>query len=61
MAEWSPAVEDAVRQALAQVTYAQPGREHFGRRPFITAYQLAIKVRQGDPEVAPGSKLAEKE
>jgi hypothetical protein len=45
-------IEDAVRRALEEVTHAEPGREHLGR-PFITAYQLAIKVRRRDPEVIP--------
>jgi len=52
MAVWTAETETAVRRALEEVTYAEPGREHLGR-PFITAYQLAIKVRRIDQLVAP--------
>jgi hypothetical protein len=51
MYAWSSDVEEVVRRALDEVTFAESGREHLGR-PFITAYQLAIKVRRLDPEVA---------
>ncbi|MBB4910543.1 hypothetical protein [Actinophytocola algeriensis] len=52
MPVWTADTENAVRRALGEVTYAEPGREHLGL-PYITAYQLAIKVRRIDPSVAP--------
>lgn len=51
MTMWSSEVEETIRQALDEVTYAEPNREHLGR-PFVTAYQLAIKVHRIDDRLA---------
>lgn len=44
-------VEAKVREALADVTIVNESGHHFGR-PFMTAYQLAIKLDRAHPEVA---------
>jgi len=51
MTVWTPQLEETIRQALDEVTPAESGREHLGR-PFITAYQLAIKVHRLDDQIA---------
>lgn len=51
MTVWNTGVEDAVRAALEDVTLAEPARDHLGR-PYLTAYQLAIKVHQLRPDLA---------
>jgi hypothetical protein len=48
---WTADVEATIQEALEEVGYAESGREHLGR-PFITAYQLAIKVHRLDPQLA---------
>jgi hypothetical protein len=50
MTVWSSRVEDAVHAALEEVQLAEPARDHL--RPFLTAYQLAIKVHRRLPELA---------
>ena len=44
-------VLDKVCEALDDVTIVNPSGHHFGR-PFMTAYQLAIKLDAAHPEVA---------
>ncbi|MDX3664201.1 hypothetical protein PV646_43530 [Streptomyces sp. ID05-26A] len=44
-------VEKKVREALGAVTIVNESGHHFGR-PYMTAYQLAIKVDRAHPEVA---------
>ena len=44
MTVWSNELEVAIRQALAGIQPMEQNREHLGR-PFVTAYQLAIRVR----------------
>ncbi|MEV6718456.1 hypothetical protein AB0M48_41175 [Lentzea sp. NPDC051208] len=44
-------VEEKVREALGTVTIVNESGHHFGR-PYMTAYQLAIKVDRAHPEVA---------
>jgi hypothetical protein len=51
MTVWNEDVDRAVRAALAEVQLAEPARNHFGR-PYITAYQLAIKVHRLMPDLA---------
>jgi hypothetical protein len=51
MTVWSRDIERAVLQALREVDYAEPNREHLGR-PFITAYQVALKVDRIYPQLA---------
>jgi hypothetical protein len=47
---------DKVRAVLGDVTIVNPSGHHFGR-PFITAYQLAIKLDDAYPEVADELKV----
>jgi hypothetical protein len=56
MTIWSDEVEAVVRQALAQVTPAEPNREHLGR-PFVTVYQLALRVDRIYPQLAKQLKV----
>ncbi|WP_433260549.1 hypothetical protein ACQPZF_24420 [Actinosynnema sp. CS-041913] len=52
MSVWSRhGVLEKVRDALAAVTIVNPNGHHLGR-PFMTAYQLAIKLDEAHPEVA---------
>ncbi|MBY8852740.1 hypothetical protein [Saccharothrix longispora] len=52
MSIWSQyGVLEKVCDALGDVTIANPGGHHFGR-PFMTAYQLAIKLDRDHPDVA---------
>jgi hypothetical protein len=44
-------VEAAVLEALGDVHLNNPDGHHFGR-PYLTAYQLAIAVNAGRPEIA---------
>lgn len=51
MSIWeSHSVLDAVVEALNEVHLNNPGGHHFGR-PYLTAYQLAIKVDAAHPEI----------
>jgi len=51
MSVWTErAVEAAVVGALGQLHLNNPDGHHFGR-PFLTAYQLAIKVDSAHPEI----------
>lgn len=50
MTVWSSELEVAIRQALAGVRPAEQNREHLGQ-PFVTAYQLAIRVLALMPEL----------
>jgi hypothetical protein len=52
MSVWqSHSVLGAVVEALNGVHLTNPGGHHFGR-PYLTAYQLAIKVGAAHPEIA---------
>jgi hypothetical protein len=44
-------VQEKVREALGTVTIVNESGHHFGR-PYMTAYQLAIKVDRAHPEIA---------
>jgi hypothetical protein len=44
-------VEDAVLEALRSTHRNNPGGHHFGA-PYLTAYQLAIKVNTARPDIA---------
>ncbi|MGW6932494.1 hypothetical protein ACWGE0_20740 [Lentzea sp. NPDC054927] len=44
-------VQDKVCEALGSVTIVNESGHHFGR-PYMTAYQLAIKVDRAHPEIA---------
>ena len=51
MSVWTEqGVLEKVCLALGDVTIVNPGGHHFGR-PFMTAYQLAIKLDRAHPEV----------
>lgn len=51
MSVWeSHSVQDAVLEALGGVHSNNPGGHHFGR-PYMTAYQLAIKVDAAHPGI----------
>jgi hypothetical protein len=51
MSVWEEhAVEAAVLEALQDVHLNNPGGHHFGR-PYVTAYQLAIAVKNARPEI----------
>ncbi|WP_344614271.1 hypothetical protein [Dactylosporangium salmoneum] len=45
------AVEAAVLEALGEVHLNNPAGHHFGR-PYLSAYQLAIKVNRAHPQIA---------
>lgn len=48
---WSRhSLQDKVCEALSDVTIVNPAGHHFGR-PYMTAYQLAIKLDHAHPEV----------
>ncbi|GGU64367.1 hypothetical protein [Lentzea flava] len=49
-------VQEKVRAALGTVTIVNESGHHFGR-PYMTAYQLAIKVDQAHPEIAKELKV----
>ena len=52
MSVWEQqSVEAAVLTALASVHTNNPGGHHFGA-PYMTAYQLAIKVDAAEPQIA---------
>jgi hypothetical protein len=48
---WSEEVEAVVREALAEFTPAQSNRAYLGR-PFVTVYQLALRVDRIYPQLA---------
>lgn len=52
MSVWNDlGVEAKVLKALSDVTIVNESEHHFGR-PYVTAYQLAIKLHNAHPEVA---------